>query len=332
MKAITQDRYGGPERLRWTEVETPVPGDGEVLVRVRAASLNAYDWHFMRGDPYLMRSQMGLTRPARSIRGRDVAGEVATTFTNGTTTFDAGDAVFADLGHLQGTFAEYVCVPHHLLAPMPAGLSFAEAAALPLAGNAALSCLRDGGLKAGQTILINGASGGVGTFAVQIAKAREARVTAVCSTRNVELVTKFGADRVIDYTVTDFATAPERYDVVLDLVGNRSLRDLRRVLTPDGTLVLSGGGVSTGGSLIGPMPLFVRGQLLARLRRRQRVVVPGSDPSRATLDELCTLIESGRVTPAIDRTFPLAEAAAAIRYLETEHARAKVVLTVGPRE
>ncbi|KUL23781.1 NAD(P)-dependent alcohol dehydrogenase [Actinoplanes awajinensis] len=343
MKAITQEKYGGPEQLRWADVATPVPGDGEVLVRTRAAALNAYDWHLMRGDPYVMRLALGLRAPRGRIRGRDLAGEVIA-IGRDVTGFRTGDRVFADLGDAQGAFAEYAVVPQRLLAPIPAHLSFAEAAALPLAGGTALSCLDAAGVTepankgdadqggidraGGRRILINGASGGVGTFAVQIAKARHAEVTAVCRTRNVELLTGLGADHVIDYTTTDFAAGGQRYDVVFDLVGNRSLADLRRVLTPGGTLVLSGGGVSTGGTVIGPLPLLIRGKLAAAFVRPQRVINPVPDPSRATLDELSRLTVSGRLTPALDRTFPMAEAAAAIHYLETEHARAKVVLTL----
>ncbi len=327
MKAIVQDNYGGPERLRFEDVDIPVPGRGEVLIRVRAASLNAYDWHVMRGDPYLMRAAMGLARPGRRIRGRDVAGEIADVGPD-VTDFNKGDEVFADPSHAQGAFAEYVCVPQRFVAPKPANLTFAESATLPLAAGTALVCLRDSGLTSGQRILINGASGGVGTFAVQLAKAIGAEVTAVCSSRNTDLVAGLGADHVIDYTTGDFIKTPRRYDVLLDLVGNRRLRDLLGLLTPTGTLVLSGGGVSTGGSLIGPMPLFVRGKMLAPFLRGRRLIAPTPDPSRETLDELRHLTETGQVIPAIDRTFPLADAAAAIRYLETDHARAKVVLTV----
>ncbi|GIF04336.1 NAD(P)-dependent alcohol dehydrogenase [Actinoplanes siamensis] len=325
MKAIVQDRYGGPGQLRMADVATPVPGSGEVLIRVRAAALNAYDWHLMRGDPYLMRLEMGLTRPRRRIRGRDVAGEVVAVGP-GVTGFAAGDRVFGDAGHPQGAFAQFVRVPAEWVAPIPANLTFVQAAALPLAGGTALACLREAGPA--ETVLINGASGGVGTFAVQIARARGARVTAVCRARHHALVTRLGADQVVDYTTTDFTTTSARYDVVLDLVGNRRLSDLLRLLRPGGTLVLSGGGVSTGGSLIGPMPLFVRGRLIAPLLRGRRLIAPTPDPSRATLDALCELAAAGRITPAIDRTYPLAEAAEAIRYLETEHAGAKVVLTV----
>ncbi|BCJ45721.1 NADPH:quinone reductase [Actinoplanes ianthinogenes] len=318
-----QDRYGGPEQLRWTEVATPEPGDGEVLIATRAASLNAWDWHFMRGDPYLMRLPRNLTRPAHRIRGRDVAGEVAAVGA-GVTEFRVGDPVFADLGAREGTFAEFVRAPRELVAPKPAGLSMIEAAALPLAAGAALGCLREAGLTAGQRLLINGASGGVGTFAVQIAKAFGAEVTAVCSTRNVDLVTELGADHVIDYHREDFARRPGRFDVVLDLVGNRTLADLR---SKGGTVVLSGGGTSRGGSFLGPFPLVVRGMLAARTTR-QRIILPEPAPSRATLETLGAMTGSGALTPVVDRTYPLAEAADAMRYLETEHARAKVVLTV----
>ncbi|WP_436521436.1 NAD(P)-dependent alcohol dehydrogenase [Actinoplanes sp. HUAS TT8] len=327
MKAIVQDRYGGPEQLRLADVDTPAPHQDHILLRVRAAALNAYDWHFMRGDPYLMRASMGLTRPNRRIRGRDVAGEVIDVGP-GVTDFAKGDEVFADPSHAQGAFAEYICVPQNFAARKPANLTFAEAAALPLAAGTALVCLRESGLATGQKILINGASGGVGTFAVQIARALGAEVTAVCRTRNTDLVAGLGATHVIDYTADDFVKIQRQYDVILDLVGNRRLGDLLRRLTPTGTLVLSGGGVSTGGSLIGPMPLFIRGKLTAPFLRGRRIITPTPDPSREILDELRRLTESGQVTPAIDRTFPLAEAAAAIHYLETEHARAKVILTV----
>ncbi|WIM98374.1 NAD(P)-dependent alcohol dehydrogenase [Actinoplanes oblitus] len=323
MKAIVQDRYGGPERLRWTEVATPEPGHGEVLIRTRAASLNAWDWHFMRGDPYVMRLPGNLTRPRGRIRGRDVAGEIVA-LGAGVTGFRVGDPVFADLGPAQAAFAEFVSAPQHLVAPKPANLSFAEAAALPLAAGTALGCLRESALAAGQRILINGASGGVGTFAVQIAKSLGAEVTAVCGTRNVELVTGLGADRVIDYRQEDFTKDPGGFDVVLDLVGNRTLPELRRL---GGTIALSGGGTSTGGSLLGPFPLVVRAMVTAPWTR-QRIFLPAPPPSRATLDTLRELTESGRITPVIDRGYPLHEAADAMRYLETEHARAKVVLTV----
>jgi NADPH:quinone reductase-like Zn-dependent oxidoreductase len=236
--------------------------------------------------------------------------------------------VFGDLGDANGAFAEYVCVPDDVVEPKPANLSFEQAAAVPLAGNTALMGLRDvGRVQPGQQVLVNGASGGVGTFAVQIAKSFGADVTGVCSTRNVDLVRSIGADHVIDYTREDFTRNGQRYDVVFDLVGNRSLTELRRALTPAGTLVLSGGGVSSGVSLVGPMGLFIRGELTSRFVRHRllRLTVIASRDNLAALRELA---ESGKVAPVIDRTFPLSEVPEAIRYVEVEHARAKVVITV----
>jgi NADPH:quinone reductase-like Zn-dependent oxidoreductase len=326
MKAIVQDRYGPPDVLRLDDIDTPVPGSGEVLVRVRAATVNARDWHLMRGDPYIARLMMGVNKPKRRVRGTDFAGTVEAVGPN-VRWFGVGDEVY---GEVHGAFAEYVCAPSGVVGSKPANLTFEQAAAVPLAGNTALVALRDAAqLSDGQRLLINGASGGVGTFAVQIAKVLGAEVTAVCSTRNADLVRSIGADEVVDYTRDDFARGQKRYDVVLDLVGNRSLTALRRVLSPTGTLVLCGGGVSTGGSVVGPMGLFMRGTLAARFAGRQRIrtmsEVPASAANLATLREL---IEAGRVTPVIDRTYPLTDAAEAIRYLEVEHARAKVVLTV----
>jgi NADPH:quinone reductase-like Zn-dependent oxidoreductase len=324
MKAIVQDRYGSPDVLELREVEKPVPAAGEVLVRVRAATVNARDWHLMRGDPYAARMAMGLRRPRVKIRGTDFAGVVEATGA-AVTTLRPGDEVY---GEADGAFAEYVSASDKVVGTKPANLTFAQAAAMPLAANTALMGLRDqAGLQPGQHVLINGASGGVGTFAVQIARAYGARVTAVCSARNVDLVRSLGADDVIDYARNDFTRAGRRYDVVLDLVGNRTLPDLRRALTPDGTLILSGGGVSSGGSLFGPVGLIMRGQLTDRFVRQRLCTLPAK-PSRENLATLRELAESGQVMPAIDRTFPLREAAEAIRYLEVEHARAKVVITM----
>lgn len=324
MRAIVHDRYGPPDVLSLATVDKPVAGDNEVLVRVRAAAVNARDWHTMRGDPYLARLAFGLRAPRVRIRGTDFAGLVEAVGAK-VTRFRPGDEVY---GEVDAAFAEYVSVPDEAVDRKPANLSFAEAAAIPLAGNTALMGLRDAGrTRPGQRVLINGASGGVGTFAVQLAKSLGAHVTAVCSTRNVDLVRSLGADRVVDYTREDFAAGPERYDVVFDLVGNRPLTDLRRALTRTGTLVLSGGGVSSGGSLVGPIALVVRGQLLSRFVRH-RVVVLSATPSRENLATLRELAESGALTPIIDRTLPLSETAEAIRYVEEEHARAKVVLTV----
>ncbi|MEV7519938.1 NAD(P)-dependent alcohol dehydrogenase [Streptomyces sp. NPDC091371] len=322
MKAIVQDRYGPPDVLEYREVDRPQPGDHEVLVKVRAAAVNAADWHLMRGDPYVARPVLGLRRPKVPIRGRDFAGTVEAVG-RGVTGLRPGDEVY---GEADGAFAEYVCAAQDVVGRKPAGLTFEQAAAIPLAGNTALMGLRDlGKVRPGQHVLVNGASGGVGTFAVQIAKALGAEVTGVCSTRNVDLVRSLGADHVVDYTREDFTRTGQRYDLLLDLVGNRTLAECRRALTPTGVLVLSGGGVSDGGSLFGPMGLIIRGSAMSLFGRRVRVLT--AKPSTDNLAALRELVEGGKVTPAVDRTYPLSEAAEAIRYLEVEHASAKVVIT-----
>jgi NADPH:quinone reductase-like Zn-dependent oxidoreductase len=324
MRAIVQDRYGSPDVLQLREVDKPVAADNEVLVRIHAAAVNARDWHVMRGDPRLARLMLGLAGPKVKIRGTDFAGRVEAVGRD-VKRFRPGDEVY---GEVDGAFAEYVCVPDDKLEPKPVNVTFEQAAAVPLAGNTALMGLRDlAHVQPGQQVLINGASGGVGTFAVQIAKSFGADVTGVCSTRNVDLVRSIGADHVIDYTREDFAHNVRRYDVIFDLVGNRSLTACRRALKPAGTLILSGGGVFEGGSLIGPMGLIIRGQLLSRFVRHRLLIltVTSSMENLATLREL---VESGEVTPVIDRTYQLSEAPEAIRYLEVEHARAKVVLTI----
>jgi NADPH:quinone reductase-like Zn-dependent oxidoreductase len=331
MKAIVQDRYGSPDVLAFRDVADPVPAADQVLVRVHAAAVNARDWHVMRGDPYLARlaapKMFGRTGPRAPIRGSDIAGLVEAVGA-GVTRWKPGDKVYGDVGGAGGAFAEFVAAPAALLDAMPDALTFEEAAALPLAGITALQGLRDAGqVGPGHSVLINGASGGVGTFAVQIAKALGTTVTAVCSTRNVDLVRSLGADDVVDYRRTDFAYAGRRYDVVFDLVANRSLGDLRRALAPTGTLVLSGGGVSEGGSLVGPMGIVIKAMLVSRFIR-QRVVRLDASPDGASLAALRALVDAGSVRPVIDRTFPFSETAEAIRYVETEHARAKVVITV----
>lgn len=324
MKAVVQTRYGSSDTLTLQDVDDPVPGAHEVRVRVRAASLNARDWHLMRGDPYIARlsAEFGRHAPKEPIRGSDFAGTV-----------DAVGAAVAGLrigdevyGECDGALAEYVCAPERLVALKPANLTFEQAAAMPLAATTALQGL-SGRVRPGQTVLINGASGGVGTFAVQIAKALGAEVTAVCSTRNAELARSLGADHVVDYTRDDPMRAGRRYDVLFDLVANRSLRDLRRALAPRGTLILSGGGVFEGGTLLGPIGLLVRSTALAPFIR-QTIVVLRTDPGAVHLDALRELAEAGTVVPAIDRTFDLSSAADGLRYLEVEHARAKVVVTV----
>jgi NADPH:quinone reductase-like Zn-dependent oxidoreductase len=290
--------------------------------------VNARDWHVMRGDPYLARllpGPMGPRRPAVAVRGTDFAGEVAAVGER-VTRFRPGDEVY---GEADGAFAEYVRAPGGAVDAKPANLTFAQAAALPLAANTALVGLRDlGRVRPGQRVLVNGASGGVGTFAVQVAKWLGAEVTAVCSTRNTDLVASLGADHVVDYTRDDFTRDEGRHHVVLDLVGNRALTDLRRALAPGGALVLSGGGVSTGGSLVGPMGLVLRAKACAPLIRRHRVLVLEARPSRENLATLRELAESGALVPVVDRTYELAEVPDAIRYVEGEHARAKVVIAV----
>jgi NADPH:quinone reductase-like Zn-dependent oxidoreductase len=328
MKAVVQDRYGSPDVLEFRDVEPPAASGNEMLVRVHAASVNAYDWHVMRGDPYLARvTGLGVTAPGRKIRGRDFAGRVEAVGRD-VRRFRPGDEVFGDLGAADGAFAEYVCVSEDLVEAKPANLTFEQAAAIPLAGHTALKGLRDiGKLQPGQHVLVNGASGGVGTFAVQIAKSMGATVTGVCRTRNVELVASLGADHVIDYTKDDFTRDGTRYDLVFDLVGNHSLTGLRRALTPGGTIVLSGGGVFTGGSLVGPMWLMIRAKLLAPFVR-DRLLVLTTTLDREILAALRRLAESGGFTPVIDRAYSLDEVSEAVRYIETEHARAKVVITV----
>ena len=324
MKAIAQDRYGPPDVLELRDVAKPAPGDNEVLVRVHAAAVNALDWHYMRGDPYLARLSMGLRRPKVTMRGKDFAGRVEA-LGPGVDRFRVGDEVF---GEADGAFAEYVSAPDDAVDPKPANLTFEQAAAVPLAGSTALMGLRDAAhVQPGQRVLINGASGGVGTFAVQIGKSLGAEVIGVCSARNADLVRSIGADHVIDYASEDFSRNGQQYDVVFDLVGNRSLSDCRRALTPEGTLVLSGGGVSEGGSFIGPLALFAKSMVLSRFVH-QRLLQLTEQPNRENLAALRELVESGAVTPVIDRTYPLSDVPEAIRYLEVEHARAKVVIAI----
>ncbi|HUQ55172.1 NAD(P)-dependent alcohol dehydrogenase [Lentzea sp.] len=321
MKAIVQDRYGSADVLELREVDRPVPATDEVLVRVRASSVNAADWHIMRGDPYFARLVLGWKGPKKRIRGMDFAGVIEAVGPGVSGVLRVGDEVF---GEVEGSFAEYVCVPVHLVQHKPSNLTFEQTATLPLAGNTAWMGLRD--LQAGQKVLINGASGGVGLMAVQIAKARRAFVTAVCSTRNVEQVRAVGADVVIDYRTDDFARGGERYDVVFDLVGNRTMSELRGVLTPDGVLVLSGGGSFTGGVLFGPYRLIIQGKLIGSFTR-QRLVVLEAKPSKDNLAALRDLAESGQLVPVIERTYPLTDVPDAIRHVESQHARAKVVVT-----
>lgn len=327
MKALVQDIYGTSDVLRLEDVADPVPGEGEVLVRLAAASVNAADWHIMRGEPRVARlmdrKMFGRKAPRERIRGRDLAGTVEAVGP-GVTGWQVGDEV---MGEDDATFAEYAAVPASCLARKPADLTFEQAAALPLAAGTADLCLTAGAVRAGHRVLVIGASGGVGTFAVQLAALLGATVTGVCSTRNVEMVASLGASTVVDYTDQDFTRAGASYDVVVDLVGNRRLRDLRRVVAKGGTLVLSGGGNPGEGGYLGPIALFAKGALFGRMLGL-RVQVPVAGPDAARLAELAALAASGELRPVIERTFPLADAAAAIRHLEVEHARGKVVVTI----
>ena len=315
MKAIVQDTFGSPDVLRLEEVDPPVVDADGVLVRVRAASVNPADWHAMRGSPWFARPMFGLLKPRQRTPGVDLAGVVETVGEN-VTHFRPGDEIF---GARSGSLAELVCGGKNFV-PKPAALSFEQAGSIAIAGCTALQALRDKGrLQPGQRVLVNGAAGGVGTFAVQIAKAMGAHVTGVCSTRNVELVRSLGADAVVDYTTDDFARSGGRYDVIVDLVGNRSTADLRRALMPKGTAVLIGGS----GKLHELLAPLVVGRFGS-----QRLVTFVAKINKDDLTALGELAEAGTLTPVIDRTYPLEEAAEAIRYLETGHARGKVVVTM----
>jgi NADPH:quinone reductase-like Zn-dependent oxidoreductase len=321
MKAIVYERYGGPEVLRLAELGKPVPAADQVLVRVQAASVNPLDWHFMRGEPYIVRLMAGLRRPREQRLGRDLAGVVEAVGSQ-MTAFQPGDRVF---GADTGAFAEFACATVSTLARMPENLSFEEAAAVPVAALTALQALRDkGNLQTGQRVLVNGASGGVGSFAVQIAMALGARVTAVTSTRNLEWDGRLGAERMIDYTREDFTAGPADYDLLLDCVGTRGLRDRLRVLKPGGSLVVVGG---KPGNWIGPLAGMAKVLALGPFVR-QKLTGMLARINAADLEVLCSMLASGAVRPVLDRAYPLAETAEAIRYLEQGHARGKVVIHV----
>jgi NADPH:quinone reductase-like Zn-dependent oxidoreductase len=323
MKAIVYHEYGSPDVLELREIDKPVVKDDEVLVRVRAASANPADWHFMRGLPYVMRPQSGLGKPKNRVLGRDIAGQVEAVGKD-VTRFRPGDEVFANVE--TGGFAEYTCVSEGFLVLKPANLTFEQAAAVPLAALTALQGLRDAGqVQPGQKVLIIGASGGVGTFAVQIAKSFGADVTGVCSTRNVEMVRSMGADHVIDYSQEDFTQSGQKYDLILQLAGTSSPSECRRALTSKGTLVLSSG--ESGGRWIGPVDRIIKAVVLSPFVS-QKLGSFLAKPNEDDLQFMKELIEAGKVTPVIDRTYSLSEAPEAIRYLEEGHARGKVVITV----
>jgi NADPH:quinone reductase-like Zn-dependent oxidoreductase len=314
MKAFIYERYGPPETLRMAEVDQPVPNADEVLVKVLAASVNAADWHLLRGKPLFSRATLGLLRPKHQILGVDVAGQVEAVG-SGVTRFTPGDQVYANLlDHGYGGFAEYVSVPVGVMSSKPAKLSFEEAAAVPMAAVTALQGLgHHGALQPGQRVLINGATGGVGSFAVQLAKAAGAEVTGVTSTRNLDLVASLGADHVIDYTTTDVVGSGRRYDLILDTVGNRSVPDLRRTLAEGGKAAVTG--FTSVAKLLG-----------VSLRGGKAIAQVQAHVTSKELERLSELIEAGKVRPQIDRRYRFADIPAAIAYLEQGHARAKVVV------
>src|SRR6266550_3017256 len=324
MKAIVQERFGPPDVLQLVDTAPPGVGADEVLVRVHAAALNPYDWHIMRGDPLIARlmGEVGLTKPKARVAGVDAAGRVEAAGAN-VRGLRHGDEV---LGFCRGAFAEYARGGADKVVPKPVSLTFEQAAAVPMAGTTALRGIRDvGAARAGHRVLINGAAGGVGTYAVQIAAALGAQVTGVCSTRNVELVRSIGAAHVIDYTTEDFTDGRAHYDVILDNVGNRPLSRLRRALTPTGTLVLNAGG--SPGSAVGAVGSILRAVVVNGLvRQRLRPFV--AKQKREDLLTLTGLIDDGKLTPVLDRTYPLADTAEGLRRVEQGHARGKVVITV----
>jgi len=319
MQAIVQRAYGTSEVLAHTTAPRPVPKADEVLIAVRASSLNFADIAMITGRPSLIRAVSGLRKPKHPVPGKDLAGVVEEVGAD-VTDLQVGDEVFGEA--VAGVWAQYVCVPAKLLARKPANLTFEQAATLPLAAGTALDCAA--GVQPGQKVLVNGASGGVGTFAVQVAKALGAEVTGVCSGRNVELVRGLGADHVIDYERSDFTSDGTRYDVVIDLVGNRSLAACRRALAPHGTLALSFGGP---GRIIGPMARLAQA-VVVNLFVGQHLRPVAATASRSKLDRLRELAEAGSLTPAIERTYPLTDAPEAVRRLVAEHARGKTVITV----
>ena len=322
MKAIVYTKYGPPDVLKLKEVDKPTAKDDEVLVKVHAASVNPYEWHFLRGKPLFMRLMgAGLLKPKHKILGSDMAGRVETAGRN-VKQFQPGDEVFGASGF--GALAEYVCVTENRLVLKPASMTFEEAAAVPIAAITALQGLRDKGqIQPGQKVLINGASGGVGTFAVQIAKSFGAVVTGVCSTRNLDRVRSIGADHVIDYTQEDFTQNGQRYDLIIDNVGNRSVSDLKRALSPKGTCVIIG--FSSLALLFQAMFL---GPWMSLIGSKKIGLMGTVKPNSKDLDFMKELLDARKVVPIIDRSYPLNEVAEAIRYLEEGHVQGKVVITV----
>ncbi len=321
MKAIVQDKYGPPHVLHMGEVDKPVPKDDEVLVQVQAAAIHVGDWMLMMGTPYIMRLGAGLRKPRKSVPGFDVSGRVEAVGKN-VKDFRPGDEVFGDC---KGSCAEYVSVAEGKLVLKPGDLSFEQAAAIPVSGVTALRGIRDAGkVNPGQKVLINGASGGVGTFAVQIAKSLGAEVTGVCSTGNIELVRSLGADHVVDYTQEDFTLGDKRYDLILDNTANHSLAECRRSLTPTGTLLPNS--ARSDGRWFGAFGRMAKAMVISLFVRQQGrpFVAP---VKKKDLVDLVELVEAGKVTPVIDRTYPLNETAAAMAYIGQGHASGKTVIT-----
>lgn len=329
MKAIVYRTYGSPDVLRYEEIPKPAPTGDEVLIRVRAASVNPYDWHFMRGLPYPLRLAIGLGKPKDIRLGADVSGQVESVGKN-VRQFKTGDEVF---GCARGAFAEYACAREAKLARKPREVTFEQAASLPIAGLTALEGLRQG--PAGpddetpraKKVLINGAAGGVGTFAVQVAKSLAAEVTGVCSSRNMDLVRSLGASHVVDYLREDFTESGQRYNLILDCVANHSLSESRRVLDPRGSYVMVGAADGGGRWMTGVLARWVGSFVRSRFAG-QKLVLIGAKITNQDLTELGKLVETGKVTPVIDRRYRLSEVPEAIRYLEQGHARGKVVVTV----
>lgn len=327
MKAIAHDGYGPPEDLQLREIERPTIDDKGVLVRVRAASVNPLDWHLMRFEPSFLR-MVGGKNPVGRIPGSDVAGVVDLVGAK-VTRFRPGDEVF---GACTGAFAEFARSSEKRLATKPPGISWQQAAAIPVAGCTALQAVRDRGrVRPGHRVLINGAAGGVGTFALQLAKVFGANVTGVCSTRNIDMLRSIGADHVVDYTAEDFTRSNRRYDLIVQLAGHRSVREVQAVLAPTGSVVVVGGGVgreqNDGGGMMELIRLMIKGQLLSRFVRQRELMFMASIRTD-DLDAIARLIKEGTITPVIDRTYPLADVPEAIRYLETGHARGKIIITL----
>ncbi len=324
MKAVVYTKYGSPDVLELKEVEKPTPKDNDVLIKIHAAATNPADWHLMRAEPFLARLENGLLKPKNTRLGADVAGLVEAVGRN-VTQFQVGDEVFGELPlNALGSFAEYVCANEEFLALKPVKLTFEQAAAVPLAAFTALQGLRDKGqIKPGQKVLINGASGGVGTFAVQIAKSFGAEVTGVCSTRNLDMVRSIGADYVIDYTKEDFTQTGQRYDLIFDAVGNRSVADFKRALSLHGICAVAG--FTTMSRLF---QVVVLGAWVSMTGSKKIGLMATAKANKKDLLFIKELLEAGKVVPVIDRTYPLHQVPEAIRYLEQGHARGKVIITL----